>query len=326
MQQNDAAIKALCASANLVCKTIEWLPQSGGDRLYARVQTDRDAFIATLSDNISENNTFLQWAQTLSSLHISVPNIIAVNEHKTAYLQQDLGTICLLDFVLKGGFTEQAFAYYKKVLAQLVQIQILGHQKIDYSLCLAAKRFDYKAALFDLNYFLQYYVSTTSIVYNEKLLQAEFEQLAKNIDNISPQGFMYRDLQGRNIMVQDADVFFIDFQGGMQGPPQYDVASLLYQAKANLPNQWREDLLRYYINEYCKLSTIDTAKFEKDYYNIVLMRLLQVLGAYGRRGIIEGKQHFLASIPFGIANVKEYASQQQLQNRMPLLAEIIAQL
>jgi aminoglycoside/choline kinase family phosphotransferase len=137
---------------------------------------------------------------------------------------------------------------------------------------------------------------------------------------------MYRDLQGRNIMLCNNEPYFIDYQGGMQGPLQYDVASLLWQAKANLPKDWKEELLNFYLAELKKNIHVDEVHFKANYQKIVLMRLLQVLGAYGRRGILEGKQHFIDSIPQGIANVKQFAQDIVLVKTMPELAKIITSL
>jgi aminoglycoside/choline kinase family phosphotransferase len=319
-------IIALAASINVDVLEIDALPASGGDRLYLRVHCKKQNLIATYSDNLVENKTFFEWTKTIEKLNLPVPKLLAIAPERDLYLQQDLGTECLLDYLLHNNYNDVSKAYYKTVLQNLVQLQLKADTVIDYSLCLVRHRFNAEAALFDLNYFVQYYLSTTKIEYNASLLAQEFTQLSLQVDAIQPQGFMYRDLQGRNIMLHNNEPYFIDFQGGMQGPLQYDVASLLWQAKANLPNTWRQELLEFYIQELQKNIEVDEVTFKANYQKIVLMRLLQVLGAYGRRGILEGKQHFIDSIPQGIANVKQFSQDIVLDKTMPELSKIITSL
>jgi aminoglycoside/choline kinase family phosphotransferase len=317
-------ICALALTANIKVNVIEQLPASGGDRLYLRVQSTIGNFIATYSNNLQENHTFFEWTKTFAALQLPVPKIIAIAPEKDLYLQEDLGTICLLDFLLEQQL--EAKQHYKTVLNNLASMQVKAHEHINYGLCLVRKKFDKEAALFDLNYFVQYYLSTRQVNYDANKLNAEFMQLADAVDAIEPQGFMYRDLQGRNIMLHGEVPYFIDYQGGMQGPLQYDVASLLWQAKANLPQAWKDELLDYYILELKKILDVDEISFKHNYNRIVLMRLLQVLGAYGRRGLLEGKKHFIDSIPQGLANVKFFARHISLEHEMPELAAIIVQL
>jgi aminoglycoside/choline kinase family phosphotransferase len=165
------------------------------------------------------------------------------------------------------------------------------------------------------------------IVFDAKKLQAEFEILSTQIGAIQPVHFMYRDFQGRNIMVHQEQVFFIDYQGGMHGPLQYDLASLLWQAKAQLPQDWKEDLMHIYLQSVqVLLPNLDITAFKTNYENIVLMRLLQVLGAYGRRGLLEGKAHFISSIPQGIANIKTWQTQNNIAHTLPTLWQVLQQL
>jgi hypothetical protein len=161
--------------------------------------------------------------------------------------------------------------------------------------------------------------------YDKAALHAEFNRLSDRISGIHPKYFMFRDFQGRNIMVKEGVVSFIDYQGGMTGPLQYDVASLLWQAKAQLPPAWKQSLYLEYKNAVSKLISIDQTLFDADYSLLVLIRLLQVLGAYGLRGIIQQRAHFISSIPSGLRNLQEWAATYTLDD-YPILQEIIAQL
>jgi aminoglycoside/choline kinase family phosphotransferase len=293
---------------NIEPTDIEVLPLSGGDRIYFRVKNNGATCIATYSEDVRENRTFFSFSKALANLGIPVPQLIAIHTDATMYVQQDLGNECLLDCIEARGFTDENFELYKKCIEQLAKLNIEADKKIDYSLCLVNQQFDHKAALYDLHYCQKYFVDAMQIKYDNTLLQQEFKQLSTEIGNISPSYFMYRDCQGRNIMVQDNEIYFIDYQGGMRGPLGYDVASLLWQAKAQLPAVWKQALLKIYLKEANRYlpNDLDETLFIQNYYKIVLMRLLQVLGAYGRRGLLEGKAHFLSSIPQGINNLQQW--------------------
>ena len=308
--------------------SIEILPASGGDRKYFRIFTNQQTYIATLSKNIIENKTFLEFTKIFNQLKIPVPTVYNIDANNEIYIQNDLGKSTLLDAVLQIGFTDDVYKLYGKSLSNLAKMQIEAANKIDYNLCLVSKKFDNNATLADLNYFKYYFLDLQNVEYNKQILQNEFEQLSKSIGETPSNYFMFRDFQGRNIMVQNDEVIFIDYQGGMQGPLQYDVASLLWQAKAALPNDWKKNLLQYYFTKANELlhSTLDWKIFEKNYYQIVLMRLLQVLGAYGLRGIIEQKQHFLSSIPQALQNIKEWLAIQNIEQTYPELNKILHQL
>jgi RNase adapter protein RapZ len=319
------ALIQLLASNNIQCLECIAIPASGGDRQYYRLQTDKGNLIAAHSNNIAETKTFLAFTKTFSDLHLPIPKIIAVNETHDWYIQSDAGKDCLLDIVLAEGISKSVKNLYTQAIIALPKFQILGHANMDYNLCLASKQFDATAALFDLNYFAEYYLQQKKIIYDQRKLQVEYLQIAESIGNIQPQYFMYRDLQGRNIMVQNNAITFIDYQGGMRGPLQYDVASLLWQAKAQLPTDFKQELLEMYFTEANKLceNKLDENSFITNYYQIVLMRLLQVLGAYGRRGLLEGKQHFISSIPAGLQNIRDWMQLQDIRISYPELHQIL---
>ena len=321
-------LAAFLHANNIAYSAIEALPQSGGDRKYFRIHTVDTTLIATLGENTIENNTFLSFSKTFAELELAVPAIIAQNKEGNIYLQQDLGQTCLLDMVLQHGYTSEVFLLYQQALQQLAKMQITSHVAINYDLCIANKAFDENAALYDLQYCQHYFADQVGIQYNKLQLQSEFIALSKVIGAIEPIYFMYRDFQGRNIMVHHQQVFFIDYQGGMQGPLAYDVASLLWQAKAQLPPSWKIDLFNYYIqcaNEYLPFK-IAIEKFTEDYYLIVLMRLLQVLGAYGRRGLQEKKNHFISSIPYGIHHLQEWMQLKNIAIQYPTIHQLLVEI
>ncbi|MEP7109350.1 MAG: RNase adapter RapZ, partial [Ferruginibacter sp.] len=129
-----------------------------------------------------------------------------------------------------------------------------------------------------------------------------------------------------NIMITpDDNVHFIDYQGGMRGAPQYDVASLLWQARANLPDNWKQFLLDDYIMAFEKIvdQPVDRDVFRSQYNGYVLIRLLQVLGAYGFRGLFERKAHFLTSIPLALQNLKWFINNQSMGISVPEFKRVL---
>jgi aminoglycoside/choline kinase family phosphotransferase len=300
---------------------LETIAKAGSDREYARAFVEDKTYIICESSNIKENETFFNFSKTFAENNLPTPIVLSVNSKKTIYIQDDFGDVNLLSVVIEKGYTDEVKNLYKKAITSLAKLQI--QSKINYDDCFLAKQFDHYAVLADLNYFKYYFLDFLPIEYNKYELNKEFEQLSFQIEKIEPHYFMYRDFQGRNIMIKNEIPYFIDFQGGMKGPIQYDLASLLWQAKAQLPAEWKNELLHFYMKEVSTMINISKEEFANDYATIVLIRLLQVLGAYGLRGVIENRPHFLSSIPQGLENILEWKQTYELKN-FPILNEILS--
>ena len=304
---------------------IEKIPQSGGDRIYFRIKQGEEAYIATFNLNIKENETFIYFAGHFHAKGLPVPKVLAVSEDQMIYLQEDVGAVSLLDVLEKEGKTERVYQLFQKSLKALVQLQVKGDEGLDYSKCLTSKTFGKHAVLTDLLYYKYYFLDTLQYPYDKQALIDEFELLSDQLSDSHFNYFMFRDFQSRNIMVNGDEVFFIDFQGGMKGGMPYDVASLLWQAKAELSNDWKERLLNDYIQEAERVlgEKINAPLFKKQYHGFVLLRLLQVLGAYGFRGLFERKAHFLTSIPLGLRNLRSFLEVYTLDKDTPVFASIL---
>ena len=305
--------------------SIQKIPQSGGDRMYFRIILGNQSWIATYNLNSKENQTFIYFAHHFNEKGMPVPKVLAVNEQETVYLQEDVGTVSLLDVLEKEGKTEAVFLLFQKSLTALAQLQIEGAKGLDYNRCITSKYFGKNSILTDLLYYKYYFLDTLQYPYDKQALIDEFEIVSDQLAVSHFDNFMFRDFQSRNIMVKNGEVFFIDFQGGMQGGLPYDVASLLWQAKAELSNEWKEKLLNHYINKLQKLlpTPLNVADFKKQYHGFVLLRLLQVLGAYGFRGLFERKAHFLTSIPLGLQNLKNFLQVYSLDKDTPVFASVL---
>ena len=301
--------------------SINALPQSGSDRSYFRIQCSDAPFetcIATYNTNTKENETFLYFTDVLAGTHAPVPKIYAVNDERNLYLQEDLGNTSLLDIREQESLTDHVYELYQLTLNALANLQVKADESLDYNKCITSKEFGKSAILTDLLYFKYYFLDTLKVPYDKEALISDFELLSNYLSASGHKYFMFRDFQGRNVMVNDKP-YFIDYQGGMKGAVQYDVASLLWQAKANLPQEWKNGLLDYYIDCLDKLvpQPVDRVIFRSQYNGYVLIRLLQVLGAYGFRGLFERKAHFLSSIPLALKNLDTFLSQNHLDLYLP---------
>jgi aminoglycoside/choline kinase family phosphotransferase len=305
---------------------IEKIPQSGSDREYFKVKGSANNCIATYGKNIKENQTFIQFARHFRSVGAPVPEIIAVADDSMVYLQEDVGHISLLQVLEEEGFSERVFDLFQKSLRALAHLQVKGHHHLNYEWCITSKEFGKQAIMADLLYFKYYFLDTLQIPYDKEKLLDDFEVLSIYLARADHRYFMYRDFQSRNILIQDDEVRLIDFQGGMKGAVQYDVASLLWQAKADLTDNWKNKLLDYYISELETVlgEKVDHSRFIAQYNGYVLIRLLQVLGAYGFRGLFERKAHFLTSIPLALRNLKSFLSGHQVGLSVPEFERLLS--
>ncbi|GAB5553023.1 MAG: RNase adapter RapZ [Saprospiraceae bacterium] len=282
------------------------LAPSGSDRRYYRLQNQTHAAIGTYSPNDQESEAFLHFSKHFKGVDLPVPQILAENVEAKVYLQEDLGATTLYSYLLQKGdyFPDYLVQIYQKVVEQIARMQIIGGKDLDYNYCYPKAAFDKQSMFWDFNYFKYHFLLPSKVDYREEALEQDFHTLADFLLQADSQYFMFRDFQSRNIMIKAGEPYFIDYQGGRKGALQYDLASLLYQAKANIPDDIRKDLLNHYLDVAEQLTDIDREEFEQYYYGFVLIRCIQVLGAYGYRGLYERKAHFLKSIPFALRNVK----------------------
>ena len=293
--------------ANEKAISINKLPISGSNREYFRIISENKKAVAAVGYELKENIAFIEFSKFLKEKGLKVPEIYAVAEDKISYLIEDFGDVTLYDFLEKNrkgvDIPNQIKDYYKKAITQLILFQTESSE-LDYSLCYPRHTFDNQSIMWDLNYFKYYFLKLGDIIFDEQLLENDFQKFAEYLTTVDNDYFMYRDFQSRNIMIVDNELAFIDYQGGRKGALQYDLASLLYDAKADLPKEFRESLLDFYIENISQKIEIDKSKFKTEFYFFVLMRIMQAMGAYGFRGYFEKKEHFLKSIPFAIENLK----------------------
>ena len=307
--------------------SLDVLPQSGSERRYFRLyDNNANSVIGTYGANVKENDTFFYFSGHFGKKNLATPQILAVSDDKEFYLQEDFGNISLLNKLESGGFTGDVYTLFKKSLQELARLQVRGDEDLDYDQCLTNREFGKQAIMADLLYFKYYFLDALRKPYDKQKLIDDFDALSNYLTHTEYKYFMFRDFQSRNIMVKDdGTVHFIDYQGGMKGAPQYDVASMIWQARANLPQEWKYNLLEDYIDAFEDTigQSVNRNIFQNQYNGYVLIRLLQVLGAYGFRGLFERKAQFLTSIPLALKNLKEFFEHQSLGIVLPEFARVL---
>ena len=284
------------------------LAQSGSYRKYFRMQSANHRAIGVYNSDKNENKAFITFTKHFLKQNLNVPQLYAEDIKNNVYLLQDLGDESLFSFLsdnrTDNEFSEKAIEFYKVALNELIKFQTKASNKLDYSVCYPRSNFDRQSMMWDLHYFKYYFLKLTKIPFDEQKLEDDFNSFTDYLLNAKTDFFMYRDFQSRNIMIKNNELYFIDYQGGRKGALQYDVASILYDAKADIPQQVRDKLLEHYLSILAKEKVAEHSEFLKYYHGYVLIRILQALGAYGFRGIHEKKTHFLNSIPYAIKNIK----------------------
>lgn len=305
---------------------VEALPLSGSARRYWRLWQGENSCVGVYNEDTRENELFLDFSRHFHGKGLHVPEIYQVALDRKVYLQQDLGKDMLLDVVERErsgqNLSEHTMMLYKKALDELLRFQLEGTVGLDYSNCLPRPEFDARCMYWDLNYFKYCFLKLANVGVDENKLEDDFERLVGHLSKVSTESFMFRDFQSRNIMVLDDEVYFIDYQGGRKGALQYDVASLLYDAIVRMPGGQREELLDYYLGPLLEVCPERGKVFRKTFYHFVLVRLLQALGAFGLRGLYEGKQHFLDSILPGICAVLELFAPGPLADDYPEIRRV----
>jgi aminoglycoside/choline kinase family phosphotransferase len=276
---------------------ISILPQSGSYRSYCRIKSGQTTALGAWNADTRENDAFLSFTDSFYKLGLPVPEIYYVNNEENVYLLEDFGETMLFDCVHNKPFDSKLTDLYKKSLKGLIDLQLSGKDYIDYTKCYPRAAFDKDSMMWDLNYFKYYFLKLTRIPFDEQALEDDFRTFVKYLLREKSDYFMFRDFQSANIMIRDNEPYFIDYQGGRRGALQYDPASLLYDAKAKLPKSARNELIEYYVEALSEKTTVYKIEFMNFYQGFVLIRLMQAMGAFGFRGIVEKKPGFMESIP-----------------------------
>jgi aminoglycoside/choline kinase family phosphotransferase len=295
----------------------------GSGRKIIRLASEKHRAIGILYGVREENAAFLEFSKHFRQHRLPVPEIYAEDLSQGAYLEEDLGDTTLFEFLSKNrtgaSVAPQVAEVYRKVVTMLPRFQVEAGRDLNYSVCYPCASFDRQSIAWDLNYFKYYFVRLAGIPFNEQALEDDFGRLTEFLLSAPHDYFLYRDFQSRNIMLRDGQPFFVDYQGGRKGALQYDIASLLYDAKADLPPELRQQLLDHYLDALAGFIPVDREAFLRHYYAYVYIRIMQALGAYGFRGFYERKVHFLQSVPYALKNLRWLLHHVRLPVALPTL-------
>src|SRR6266853_2841256 len=296
---------------------------SGGELI--RLSSDKLSALGILYDVRGENVAFMEFSRHFRRHRLPVPEIYAEDLRHGAYLEEDFGDTTLFEFLSHhrdgASIDAEAVAAYRKAVEVLPRFQVEAARDLNYKVCYPRASFDRQSIAWDLNYFKYYFLRLAGIPFNEQALERDFSRLTKFLLSASRDYFLYRDFQSRNIMLRDGQPFFVDYQGGRKGALQYDIASLLYDAKADLPPKLRQELLDHYLDSLADFIELDRSAFMQYYYAYVYFRIMQALGAYGFRGFYERKEHFLQSVPYALKNIRWLLHNVELPVALPTLME-----
>jgi aminoglycoside/choline kinase family phosphotransferase len=289
--------------------------------------------IGVHNEDPRENKAFIAFTYHFLDQGLPVPQILASDPEHCIYLLSDLGDTTLFQFLTENraekpedpgdSFPPKVLEIYKKAIEWLPQFQVKAGKTLDYSVCYPRAAFDRQSMLWDLNYFKYYFLKLAKIPFDEQALEDDFSALCDILLQADSSFFLFRDFQSRNIMVMNGEPWFIDYQGGRRGALQYDIASLLIDGKADIPENVRKGLLGYYLDVLSDIHPVDRKKFLYTYDAFVLIRILQALGAYGFRGYYEGKAHFLKSIPYALRNLGYLRANGLIGSGMPELMQVL---
>ncbi|SDI58835.1 aminoglycoside phosphotransferase family protein [Chryseobacterium jejuense] len=301
------------------------LAQSGSARVNFLAITDTEKYIITYNENIPENESFLYYSEVFSALNLNTPAILAISEDRKMYVQEFLGGQTLSEIITQEQVSSRVKTLVQQTLEKLFRLQVQTQEKIDFSKTFEYESYDELPVIHDLYYFKNFVADVLELEYNKSTLLKEFKKIASLVESLEPKGIMIRDFQARNIMVNEKDeVSFIDYQSAMKGPLMYDVVSFLFQAKADFPENFKNEMLDFYIQLFEDQKTQHQLK--DSFKPIQMMRFLQVLGAYGFRGLIQRKHHFIASLEKGVQNITEFAESWENMKNYPELSKVIEQL
>lgn len=299
----------------------------GSGRVIVRLVGGTDRAIGIVYPVKEENTAFLEFSRHFRRHGLPVAEIFSEDLKQNAYLEEDLGDTTLFEFLSANRqgdiISPEVTAVYRKVVEVLPRFQVEAGRDLNYKVCYPRASFDRQSIAWDLNYFKYYFLRLAGIPFNEQELENDFSRLTKFLLGANRDFFLYRDFQSRNIMLRDGKPWFLDYQGGRKGALQYDIASLLYDGKADLPPDMRQQLLDHYIESLQRYTPITREAFMEHYYAYVYVRILQALGAYGFRGFYERKAHFLKSVPYAMKNLRWLAHNVKLPIALPALMEAL---
>ena len=301
------------------------LPLSGSYRQYFRIKSSSGSFIGVYNEDLKENQAFISFTDSFLELGLNVPEFLASNLDENVYLLQDLGDTTLLAYLgieYNRPINASGIEMYKKTLEQLPLFQVRGGKAVDYKIAYPRHSFDRQSMMWDLNYFKYYFLKLARVPFDEQALEDDFQAFTDFLLKADCNHFLYRDFQSRNVMIFENEPYFIDYQGGRKGALQYDLASILFEAKTSLSAEVRQELMEHYLQALSKQIKFEKSEFTEHFYGYVYIRIMQAMGAYGFRGLYEKKELFLQSIPKALDHLQWLRNNVKLPIAFPHLERV----
>jgi len=225
-----------------------------------------------------DNFTYQQVYHLLLKIGLPVPKIIALDGELGIVLQEDLGDESLQDRLLTAAENERRELLHQAI-DHIVTIQQEGTKALKPEYQASVLAFDeeklHSELLFFNRHFLRGYRGLK--VTQEEGLMEEFTRLSSELAGL-PRLLCHRDYHVRNLMLKNGKIYIIDFQDARQGPPSYDVVSLLKDS-IELDGEEVDEYRDYYLSRAPLTRQVED--FVRQFHLMCIQRLLKALGTYG---------------------------------------------
>lgn len=304
--------------------SIKELKGGVSDKLIIRITTSSKRVIGVYNKNTSENKAFISFTSVFNKLKLNTSEVFHVSDDTNIYFMKDLGYITLYDFILQNPDRFSLIKLYLKVIDNLVKFQILGAKNINFDHCCETKIFDKVQIRTDIDkfklFFIEKYLQKDSSIVDDSII----EEIMDLTINVSKNYFMYRDFQPRNIIIDNNEPYFVDYQSGRLGPPQYDLISFLYSGSIDLTNDEKKQLTNHYFNEFNKYERLNEDLFYNSLDYFALLRLVQVLGSYCFSYFEKNNKNVIRKVSIAMNNLQTLKLNANLENFKRRITELYA--
>jgi aminoglycoside/choline kinase family phosphotransferase len=254
-----------------------------------------------------ENDGFLAVREFLDQRGVRVPAFYLADLARGLLLIEDLGDERLQDRLRRDGWgAGPCRRLYEDAVRSLVAMQRPAAPPFDPSWAPNPAYTEDFVVASEARYFHDELVrGRAGLADDFAAVEPECRALARAALAAPERVFLHRDYQSRNLMVVGRALAVIDFQGARLGPPEYDLASLLYDPYAAMPDEVRDAMVRHYLPEAAAAGVPGVPaepddEWRRRFRANAANRLMQALGAFAKLGGRLGRPGFLEHIPQGL--------------------------
>jgi tRNA threonylcarbamoyl adenosine modification protein YjeE len=246
---------------------------------------------------------YVAMAKGLRERNLSAPDILHADPAHGLLIMEDLGQ----ELVVSGDPPAPIETRYEAALDLLIS---LHRRKLPETLPVAPHleyhlpRYDIDAFMIEAELLLDWYLAESKPPAREtrqSFVTLWRDALAPIYE--TPPSWVLRDYHSPNLMwLNDRDdvarVGVLDFQDALIGPPAYDVASLLQDARVDVPEHMEVALLSRYVRaRRSDNPNFDVAAFTRLYSTLAAQRATKILGIFARLNRRDGKPQYLRHMP-----------------------------